>query len=114
METLGVIWFKRAIFFILPVLVPSLIVHGADWMQHTQAKPIKEDTAQLTVGHTDIIRSFEDKQVLCEMYLVKKGDCIWEILRERVNGSVSQILHWSKVLQTLNPRIVDLTNQCIK
>ena len=98
---------KRAMFFVLFVLITSLIAHRADWLLKAEAKMMRRDTVKLGSSPTDIIRTFEDKEVLCEEYFVKKGDSIWEILHERIQGSVNQIIHWSKVLQAFNPQVLD-------
>jgi hypothetical protein len=98
---------KRAIFFVLFVLITSLIAHRAGRLLKAEAKMMRRDTVKLGSSSTDIIRTFEGKEVLCEEYFVKKGDSIWEILHERIQGSVNQIIHWSKVLQTFNPQVLD-------
>jgi len=98
---------KRVIFFALFVLITILIAHGADWLLKAEAKMMRRDTVNPESSTTDIIRAFEGKEVLCEEYFVKKGDSIWEILRERIRGSVEQTIHWSKVLQTFNPQVLN-------
>ncbi len=106
-DTLRVIWYRKVIFPLLPVLFTSLIVHGAETARNARARVPRKDAAQLAVGRSDVIRTFKGKQVLCEKYLVEKGDSVWQILHQRINGSVSQIIHWSKVLHEFNPEIVD-------
>ena len=106
-DTSRVIWFRLVIFFLLLLPLPSLMVHGAEWAGKKQAKRIREDVAQLAVGSSDVIRTFGGKRVLCEKYVVNRGDSVWKILHERVNGSVNQLIHWSKVMQEFNPEIVD-------
>ncbi|MEE9532215.1 MAG: hypothetical protein V3W52_14580, partial [Syntrophobacteria bacterium] len=93
-------WFKRVTCFLLAVLVPGASVYGVDYRLKSSVQQIREVGGQPASAGTDIIRTFQNKRVLCEEYLVKKGDRIWNILEERVHGSVAQIIHWSKVLQT--------------
>jgi len=101
-------WFNRLICFLLAVLVPSASVYGVDYRLKPSLQQIREVSGQSASAGTDIIRIFQDKRVLCEEYLVKKGDRIWDILEERIRGSVAQIIHWSKALQTLNPEVTNL------
>jgi len=101
-------WFKRVTCFLLAVLVPGASVYGVDYRLKSSVQQIREVGGQPASAGTDIIRTFQNKRVLCEEYLVKKGDRIWNILEERVHGSVAQIIHWSKVLQTFNPEVTNL------
>jgi hypothetical protein len=92
----------------LAVFVPSVSVYGVDYGLKSRLGQIKAVGGESTYAGTNPIRIFRDKPVLCEDYLVKEGDRIWNILDKRINGSVAQIIHWSKVLQTLNPEVANL------
>ena len=69
---------------------------------------LREDTAQLDFVRTDTIQPLKGDEIRVENYIVKKGDHIWKILRERGYGSASQLKYWTDVLQTLNPNVRDL------
>jgi len=83
------------------------MAHRADLLLNAEAEVMPGEPVKMAFSPTDIIRTFEERDVLCEEYLVKKGDSIWKILQERIRGSVDQIIHWSKVLQTFNPQVLD-------
>ena len=44
---------------------------------------LREDTAQLDFVRTDTIQPLKGEQIPVENYIVKEGDYIWKILRER-------------------------------
>jgi len=101
-------WFKNFTCVLLAVLLPSVSVYGVDYGLKSSLRQIKAVKGESSYGDTNLIRIFQDKWVLCEDYLVKKGDRIWDILDKRIHGSVAQIIHWSKVLQTFNPEVANL------
>jgi LysM repeat protein len=78
-----------------------------DGAREAEAAPVREDTAYLDFVRTNAVRTYKDQRVLCENYVVKKGDYVWRILRRRGHGSLAQLTHWAEVLQTLNPELKD-------
>lgn len=101
-------WFKHFTCVLLVVLVPTVSVYGVDYGLKSSLRQVKAVRGESAYADTNLIRIFQDKRVLCEDYLVKKGDRIWDILNERIQGSVPQIIYWSKVLQALNPEVANL------
>jgi hypothetical protein len=101
-------WFKHFTCILLAILVPTVSSYAVDYGLKSslrQTRAVREESAY---ADTNLIRIFQDKRVLCEDYMVKKGDRIWDILDKKIHGSVAQIIHWSRVLQTLNPEVVNL------
>jgi LysM repeat protein len=106
-ETARVTCLRRVIVPLLVVLLPSLVVYGAGWAGKKQVKRNREDFPQLAVGSSDVIKTYRGKPVLCEKYVVNRGDSVWKILRQRIDGTLGQMKHWSNVMQEFNPEIVD-------
>jgi LysM repeat protein len=101
-------WFKHFTCVLLAILVPTVSSYAVDYGLKSSLGQISAVRGESAYADTNLIRVFQDKRVLCEYYMVKKGDRIWDILDKKIHGSVSQIIHWSRVLQTLNPEVANL------
>ncbi|MFP3869544.1 MAG: LysM peptidoglycan-binding domain-containing protein [Syntrophobacteria bacterium] len=94
--------------FILSALLVGFSVGAFSPGGEVPAAVVREDTAYLDFVRTETIRTFKDEQVVCENYIVKKGDYVWRILRRRGHDSPAQLAHWSWVLKTFNPELRDI------
>lgn len=98
----------RGICFVVLALVVVFFVQGPELVHNAKARSTGEDTTETGSLCVDIIRTFKSAQVLCEKYIVRKGDSIWKVLLDRFQGPISQIRYWSKALQSFNPEVSDL------
>ena len=85
---------KSSAYKIIPIIVVLLSSVGPVW----GAQPYKIYT----------IRTYGNRDVVCDSYTVQKGDHIWELLRRKGSISESDFPRFVSILKRFNPHIVNV------